>query len=258
MNPFVSRFGRNSWIIALSAMSLTLGLMLSMAWLTAETRESRFGQLPSDLRTRITASTLDFETEFIKTQQELKTVRDSLAELREENTKLQNAVADQTKSTKVLNEALQEQKAYAGLTEVEGPGIMITLKDSEKEAPAGFSASEVAIHDIDVLKVVNELWNAGAEAVSVNNLRIGPRTNFRCVGSVILVDRVQIASPVVIRAIGDAKTLVGAMNLPLSVLAELRQFDPAMATVQEVDRMRLPAFSGSTKSTSMRVVEPKS
>ena len=43
------------------------------------------------------------------------------------------------------------------------------------------------IHDTDVLRVVNELWNAGAEAVTVNNRRVGPGTNYRCVGTTILV-----------------------------------------------------------------------
>ncbi|MBZ0213920.1 MAG: DUF881 domain-containing protein [Nitrospirae bacterium] len=255
MNPFATRSSGYQWIWPTSAMALVLGVMLTMAWITAQTRQSRFSELPTDVRDRLNAASLDFQGEYFKVQQELKSLRESFGELREENTKLQNAVADQTKSSQLLNESLQEVKTFAGLTEVEGPGLMITLRDA-KNAPEGLGDYAV-IHDIDVLKVVNELWNAGAESISVNDLRVGPHTNFRCVGSVILVDRVQIASPVVIRAIGDPKTLEGALDLPLGVLAEIRQVEPAMVKLERVENMRMPGFAGSTKPKFMKAVPPK-
>jgi uncharacterized protein YlxW (UPF0749 family) len=58
---------------------------------------------------------------------------------------------------------------------VEGPGIELTLQDSKKR-PSGDSPELLpelyTIHDYDLLRVVNELRQAGAEAISINGQRI--------------------------------------------------------------------------------------
>lgn len=221
-----------------SAMSLVLGFMISMAWVTDQTRKRRLDNLSPAQRSRVQSGNVDMGEAIEQTQAEV-------AKLRAENTKLQNAMSNQTSSTKALNESLQDMKAQAGLTDLEGPGVRVELKDSKKPA-SGIFPADLIIHDVDVLKVVNELWNAGAEAVTVNNHRVVAGTAFRCVGSVILVDDVKIASPVVIRAIGDSSTLKGALELPEGVLSDLKEIDPAMVIVSKVDRQRLPAFTGST------------
>ena len=109
------------------------------------------------------------------------------------------------------------------------------------------------IHDDDVLKVVNELWASGAEAISVNNHRVSIGTSFRCVGPTILVDGARIASPVVIRAIGDPDTLQGGLDIPGGILAQLREQDPAMVQIEKVKKHVLPAYTGSTQHTLLSV-----
>jgi uncharacterized protein YlxW (UPF0749 family) len=99
---------------------------------------------------------------------------------------------------------------------------------------------------VDVLKVCNELIASGAEAVSVNNHRIAGNSSMRCVGTTILVNDVKIASPVVIRAIGDPNTIMGAMNMPGGALAEIRQTDPNMVQIETVKSQELPEFVGNT------------
>ncbi|HJP82226.1 MAG TPA: DUF881 domain-containing protein [Fimbriimonadaceae bacterium] len=219
-------------------MSLVLGFMIASAWVNTETRRSRLGLLGPAQGNRVQSGTIDMQDAVASTQAEV-------AKLRTENTKLQNAMASQTSSTKALNDSLQEAKRLAGLTDLEGPGIRVELRDSKKPASAIFPG-DLIIHDVDVLKVVNELWNAGAEAITVNNHRVVGGTSFRCVGSVILVDDVRIATPIVIRAIGDPNTLTGALELPEGVLADLKEIDPAMAVISKVDQQRLPAYTGST------------
>ncbi len=238
MTPFVSRIAGNSWVTPVSAMSLVLGFMIATAWVNNENRRGRLGLLGASQGSRVQSGTIDMQEAVEKTQAEV-------AKLRAENTKLQNAMASQTSSTKALNDSLQEVKILAGLTDLEGPGVRVELRDSKKPG-SGIFPADLIIHDIDVMKVVNELWNAGAEGVTVNNHRIIGGTSFRCVGSVILVDDVKISSPIVIRAIGDASTLKGALELPEGVLTDLNSIDPAMVIVSKVDQQRLPAYAGST------------
>lgn len=233
----------------MALLCLILGILLSLSWITDDTRRDRLPLLGPDQRSRIAAGTIDLQEEFRKLSVEV-------AKLREENTKLENAIASEGKQATVLNERLQEVKAFAGLTEVVGPGITITLRDGAKSSGEYAELMGQIIHDGDVLRVVNELWSSGAEAISVNGHRVVSTTWFRCVGPVIHVQGVPVSSPVVIRAIGDAKTLLGAMNLPGGVLSEIRQ-DSNMVQIEMVDKHRFEAFTGSTSPRFMKVPQQK-
>lgn len=232
------------WVIPVSFASVILGLMLGFAWLTKEDYQSRLSFADPDQQQRLATGTLDQQVASQKLSSEIE-------KLRSDNTKLENTLASQTGSSKVLNDNLQEAKLFAGLTEVQGPGIVVTLRDSQK--PQSNFVQLQIIHDLDVLRVVNELWNAGAEAIAVNGQRVSVTTCIRCVGSTILVNNQQQASPIKVSAIGDPSTLSGALNLPGGVLAELRETDPAMVQIDQVKLQTLPAFTGST---AFHIAEP--
>ncbi len=241
MNPFVSRLSNERWIIPVSVMCLVLGFMISLAWVTNETRSSRKYFLNPDQGHRINEATVDLEA--------FQNLSSEVSKLQKEKTDLENALASRDGQSKILNDNLQEVKVFAGVTEVDGPGVMITLKDFTRTSGMGGQLAvtpDSIIHDTDVLRVVNELYASGAEAVSVNHHRVAGATSFRCVGPTILVNDVKIASPVIIRAIGDSPTLQGAMNLPGGVLAEIRQADPSMVQIDVVKKMTLPAYVGPT------------
>lgn len=236
-NPFAKPLSQTAWLVPLSAMMVAVGFLIPLAWVTPEVRSSRIATADPDLAQRMSVGAIDLN-EFEKVQSEV-------AKLREENTRLQNAIAKQSDQGRVLNQSLQESKMLAGLTEVIGSGITLTLKDNDK--PIDAPPEALIVHDVDVLRVVNELFAAGAEAIAVNGHRVVSGTSFRCVGPVILVDSVPIASPVVIKAIGDPETLVGAMNLRGGVLEEIRQSGGAdMVTMTVEKSQKLPAFAGST------------
>lgn len=247
-NPFaVARTSLEGWVIPVSVMCLILGILGALAWVTDQSRPARRSLLGDDQRSRVFSGSIDLQEDYQKLNAEV-------TKLREENTKLQNAMADRGNSTKALNDSLQEVKAFAGLTDMEGPGIVVTLKDipvTRTDAPS----EDQVIHDTDVLKVVNELFNADAEAVDVNGNRIVATTNIRCVGTTILVDSVKVATPISIRALGDPDTLMGAVNIPMGVLDQIREIDPSMVTVEKVKKMRLPAYSGATSRKHAKVVE---
>jgi uncharacterized protein YlxW (UPF0749 family) len=249
MNPFATRISSQSWELPVAAMSLVLGIMLSMAWISDTTRSSRAATLDPDQRRRLREGLIDLE-EYQKLTVEVRS-------LREENGKLQDAMSSQSKQSKVLNEGLQQAKLIAGLTEVEGPGITVIMQDSTKQNNS-FAPEDRIIHDYDVLRVVNELWAAGAEAIEVNGHRVIGSTSFRCVGPVIHVDSVPISSPVKVRAIGDAKTLIGGLNLPMGVLDAMRQFDKDMVKVEEVKKHHFAAYTGPTTKRYLQPAKAES
>lgn len=248
MKPLTSRLSDNNWVVPVSLLCLVLGVLMRLAWVTGETRSERFQALPPELKQ-------SFGTGSIDLQDEAKKLSEEVQRLRAENTKAEGSLANHDNSTKVLNDTLQDTKVFAGLTQVEGPGVLVTLRDSTK-APQPYLQEQI-IHDGDVLRTVNELWNAGAEAVAVNGHRVVATTSIRCVGSTILVNNTPIAPPVEVRAIGDPKTIVGALEIPGGLLSEFRQTDPAMVSVQTVKLMTLPAFAGSTVHHFLKVPVPQ-
>lgn len=96
---------------------------------------------------------------------------------------------------------------------VSGPGVRITLTDANLDSiPEGATANDLVIHQQDIEDVMNALWNGGAEAMTVQGVRVTGRTVIRCIGNVILVDGESYSPPYVIEAIGDVDSLKNAVN----------------------------------------------
>ena len=94
-----------------------------------------------------------------------------------------------------------ELNVLAAAEPVHGPGIVIAAQSSSD----GLDAGRITDRDLQVL--VNGLWYAGAEAVAVNDNRVGTLTSIRTAGDAITVNFRSISSPYTIVALGDADTL---------------------------------------------------
>lgn len=222
-------------------------MMGSLAFLTEGSKKKSESQA---------AGTGAFGNQDVNLTGEVVSLREEVTKLREDKTKLETKLAQTGNATKEINDSLQETKMFAALTELKGQGLIVTLTDSKKPSDEMIVESGL-VHYLDVLKVVNELFNAGAEAIAVNGIRIGPRSDLRCVGSTILVSTQKIAPPIVVQAVGDSKTLLGAMNMPGGILTELRDVDPAMVMVEPANELTIPAYDGSTKFKFGSVPEVK-
>jgi uncharacterized protein YlxW (UPF0749 family) len=130
--------------------------------------------------------------------------------LRDRTTSLQADVADL--ESRVLSRSLAGQRlathlerlsAMTGATPMTGPGLLITVDD----APNADSDRSGQVLDSDLQRLVNALWVAGAEAVSIDGQRITSRSAIRGAGSAITVNYRSLTTPYVIRAIGNPDTL---------------------------------------------------
>ncbi len=84
---------------------------------------------------------------------------------------------------------------------VDGPGIVVTAESSKDGSAAG------RITDRDLQVLVNGLWYAGAEAVAINDNRVGTMTSIRTAGDAITVNYRSISSPYAVVALGDSDSL---------------------------------------------------
>ncbi|GIV19551.1 MAG: hypothetical protein KatS3mg023_1302 [Armatimonadota bacterium] len=238
LNVFLSSIRNNPWVTPVTMMALVLGALLAVSLKTQQSIRST--SLPSNRFSGLAAAYRD-------QQEQLKMANEEISKLRERTTQYENEMASASEKTRLLNNALQEAKFLAGLTPVEGPGIEVVLQDSKKRPPANspIDIENYIIHDSDLQRVVNELHAAGAEAVSINGQRIIANTAIRCVGPTIQVNGIALSSPYVIQAIGDPETLMGALNLPQGVLADIQAIDPNMVKVTKKNNIQIPAYTGS-------------
>ncbi|HOW95888.1 MAG TPA: DUF881 domain-containing protein [Mycolicibacterium fallax] len=139
----------------------------------------------------------------------------------------------------------------AASTPVIGPGLSVTVSDPGAErdltdaAKQRVPGSRQVILDRDLQLVVNSLWAAGAEAVSVGGVRIGPNATMRQAGGAILVDNHPVSSPYQVLAIGPPNRLRDDFEAGPGLL-RLRLLEAsygASVDVGTADGLSLPAGS---------------
>ena len=168
----------------------------------------------------------------------------------------QEATKENTKGVK-LEEELSRTNKLLGLTELNGSGVIVTLSDnngiSVNDIDAEENINNYLIHDEDIWSVVNELFNAGAEAVSVNGQRIVGTTAITCSGSVITINGVKLNSPFKISAIGNPESL-SSIARPGGYV-EYIQVSGAVATVEKSENVTVSKYTGTISSKYIKTVE---
>jgi len=124
-------------------------------------------------------------------------------------------------------------------TAVTGPGVSVRLLDGPPVTGTSAADDPARVSDVDLRQVVNALWAAGAEAVAVNGLRLGPQTAVRTAGSAVLVDFRPVQSPYVVQAIGSSNALEtgyagSAVAQRLSTLSGLYGIAATVSAVREL------------------------
>ena len=153
-----------------------------------------------------------------------------------------------------LTEELRGLEALAGAVPVEGEGVIVTVDDAPTAAtdasgdPRVVEESSGRVLDTDLQRVVNGLWQAGAEAVAVNGQRLTSRTAIREAGAAILVDYRPLSPPYTVEAVGDRAALEeavrsGPVGELLDVLAETYGIVWSVGSSEE---LVLPASAGTT------------
>lgn len=112
----------------------------------------------------------------------------------------------------------------AGLTEKVGPGVQVTLDDASEEARLAYEGNpnDLVVHQQDIQAVANAMWNAGAEAVTIQGQRLISTTGIKCEGNQVTLHGLPYSPPYVIVGIGD----------PARLEAELTT-DPILATYRD-------------------------
>ena len=173
-------------------------------------------------------------------------VEDLLKQLNDERAKndsMSDLIAENSEYSQTMYNQLEKAEILAGLVEVQGSGVTITVKDSTQRNTIG-DANAYVIHDSDLLMIINELCDAGAEAISLNGERIVSTTEIRCAGSTVSVNNSRYAQPFTISAIGDPVNLENALLMRDGVYDTLTTWGLEIS-IKKVSNVVVPAYIGS-------------
>jgi uncharacterized protein YlxW (UPF0749 family) len=207
--------------VAIAMVCIVLGVMLAMQFRTTQ-----------DIRSSIPFQRIeDISQRLSQTEKERD---DLLKQVRE----LNQASESETASKENLN-----VRMGAGVVALNGPGVIVTIDDSKRPTKPGENANLYLIHDDDILKVINEMWAAGSEAISINEQRLVARSEIRCAGPTLSVNNTRYSPPYEIRAIGDPATLENALKMRGGVVETL-QFWGIQVSIKKQDLITVPAYKG--------------
>ena len=169
-------------ILGIVCLILTIGICVQIKTVNSNGTTTTANKELNSLKTQVLKMKEKYEESYSrleKIQTELETTRSN--------------ITNNNEQLKILEEELRKYNVLLGTTEVNGPGVVITITDSDpKNSIRSISDNKNAlVHDTDILEVVNELKNAGAEAIDVNGQRIATNTAISCDGNVILIGHVK-------------------------------------------------------------------
>ena len=238
--PEVRRRHAHAWVWQVTALSLILGVMLALALQTEFRLRERVGRF--GVRARIAAG--------LKDQNER--LQEEVVDLRQRSTQIESQLSQRTGATAALADELLKARLDAGLVPVEGPGLVITLRDSPLADKIPDELSQQAIiHDTDVNMILSELKAAGAEAIGIAGAdtdriqRVTYRTSVRCIGPGMDVNDTRLGGPYRIYAIGNPKELRAQLEMRKGVVDTLDLDTLQMIQLKEEAKIRIPAYSGS-------------
>lgn len=220
-----------SIILGIMCLALTLGIVVQIRTIKSTNSTIGQNQEANDLRDEILRYKERYDDKF----KELETAEKELEQEREKATQNDTEL-------KEAQQKITEGNKITGMTEVTGPGVIITLSDGKGVATSTLNPSQLIVHDLDVLSVVNELINAGAEAISINDQRWVLTTAISCRGNTIDINGERIGAPFTIKAIGLPEYLAGLERVG-GYLEYMKQ-DGVGVKLEKSNSITIPKYSG--------------
>lgn len=172
-------------------------------------------------------------------------------ELRAEAADLRNEIDELGGEQEIdadLADLIRTAATDASTLPVAGPGVRVVLDDAPPDVrPADIDDDLLVVHQQDIQAVVNALWAAGAEAMTIQGQRVISTTGIKCVGNSVVLHGIPYAPPYVIEAIGPGEAMLAGLDGSATVQV-YRQYVDAFGlgfSQETLDRLEVPAFVGS-------------
>lgn len=220
-----------SLVLGFMCFTLTLGICIQVK--TVKESNSTVSQNYEENNLR--AEVLRYKERYENKYKDLERAEEELEKERQNST--QN-----NKELEQKEEEIKKGNKIIGATDVTGPGVIVTLSDSKKDSSTVLNPNDLIVHDVDVLSVINELKNAGAEAISINDQRLVPTSSILCGGNIIDINGEKVGAPFVIKAIGLPEQL-SALSRQGGYLELLRDASVGVE-LRKTNNITIPKYTG--------------
>ena len=171
-------------------------------------------------------------------------LRDEISELQLELAALESSAARDQLAREAAERQLEELEILAGLVPARGPGVGVRIADPE-------GAFEFEL----LLDLVQELRDAGAEAIAVNGRRVGAATAFSSRRGIVTVGGQEVRQPYEVVAIGDPATMEVGLRIPGGAVDTLDALEGIGIEVERRSEVRVPALERSPTFKAAHPVE---
>lgn len=210
----------------------------------------------SGIEANATFSEDSLRDEVLRWKEKSDNASEELSKVEKELEKQRTKATQNDEASKSNEEEIKVSNAVLGLSDVTGEGVEITLQDNQDVTTetATNDISYYVVHDIDILSVVNELKNAGAEAISINGERIINTTSITCAGNVAQINGEKVGAPFIIRAIGKSETLYEALNRPGGYI-ELLNYSGIVSNIKKSNNITIQKYKGAINFKYMKDIK---
>ncbi len=226
-----------SFILGLMCVLLTYGIVVQVKTINSTGTTTSTNAKANELKDAVLKAKEKYDNLYRELEQAEKNLEEERANATQNNSELSE-----------LENSIKEANKALGLTEVTGKGIEIVLDDNNKIPLNSWALDPniLIVHDTDIMTVVNELKNSGAEAISINDQRIVTTSAIECDGNVIKINGVKIGAPFEIKAIGLQEVLINVNKVGgyLNYLKEDRFLE---VSINKVDEIKIPKYTGVMK-----------
>lgn len=231
--------------IAIGIVCIVLGIILALQYKVFQDTLAD-GRAPFIKQSELTNELLSLREE---KEQLIVEVNDVRAKLQE----IEGAASQDNAIIKNLTDQVKSYEILAGMTKVSGEGIVITIDNPPTDSNSLIDVNVVNEY-IEIMKLINDLNAAGAEAIAINDQRLIALSEIRAAGASINVNFVPLTVPIVIKAIGKSSALEGAVSFRFGQVAELRN-SRLLVDVKTMDEVIIPRYHGLLNFQYVETIE---
>lgn len=179
-----------------------------------------------ELRSEIT----NWKTKYEEIEEELEDTNLKISEYEEK-------IASNRTASELLTNEVSRLRGIAGLRDVTGSGVVVTLSDSEF----------VSITAEDLIKLINELKLAGAEAISINDERVVHNSYIVNIGDkfIRMNGKQGLVSPYVVKAIGNPTYLESGLSKKNYGYIDVQKTEGKTVTLTRQDNITIKKYEGN-------------
>jgi uncharacterized protein YlxW (UPF0749 family) len=208
-----------SWLRVASVLACALlGFLLVAQFRATEDVDERLQVEREEDLAQILA---DLSTQSDRLQEEITSLRLTLLAF-------ENSAESEDLALQSLQNRLNELRILAGSVAVEGQGLRITVADPQRQLTQDL-----------LVDTVQELRDAGAEAIAVNDVRLVASSSFTTRNGQLVLDGTPLKLPMVIAAIGPSDTIAKALAIPGGALDTLQSRPQVVARVESLDELTI-------------------